>query len=439
MKRKLRFIIPSFIGVFLFITPIVVDGEMTIPIAILVKLVSEFIRPIVPILALIFVGFSVFGGLFNIDKYLKNSYLKTLLHPSMAWRVVRGMGLVFLIMIVFKLGGEYFCGTNTGGLILNTLFPVLFAVFLVAGLLLPLLLNFGLLEFTGTLLTKVMRPLFLLPGRSSINCIASWLGDGTIGILLTNKQYVGGYYTQREAAVIGTTFSAVSITFCLVVIETVGLGNMFLPFYLTVSGAGVVAALIMPRIPPLSRKKDLYYNNTPANVSELIPNGETPFSWGVKLAQERADSNKKISSFFVDGLKNVLDMWVGVLPVVLAVGTVALMLAEYTPLLQYLGVPFYPMLEFMGVPEAKAASETMMVGFADMFIPSILAAGTITSPMTRFIVAALSVTQLIYMAEVGGLLLGSKIPISFTNLIAIFIERTIITLPIIVLVAKFLF
>ena len=36
----------------------------------------------------------------------------------------------------------------------------LFSVFILAGLLLPLLLNFGLFEFVGTLLTKVMRPLF---------------------------------------------------------------------------------------------------------------------------------------------------------------------------------------------------------------------------------------------------------------------------------------
>ena len=59
--------------------------------------------------------------------------------------------------------------------------------------------------------------------------------------------------------------------------------------------------------------------------------------------------------------------------------------------------------------------------------------------MTRFIVAALSVTQLIYMSEVGGLLLGSKIPVKMLDLILIFILRTLITLPIIVGVAHLLF
>ncbi len=57
-----------------------------------------------------------------------------------------------------------------------------------------------------------MRPVFQLPGRSSIDCIASWVGDGTIGVALTNKQYEDGYYTAKEASIISTTFSAVSIT-----------------------------------------------------------------------------------------------------------------------------------------------------------------------------------------------------------------------------------
>ena len=108
-----------------------------------------------------------------------------------------------------------------------------------------------------------MRPVFNLPGRSAIDCLASWLGDGTIGVLLTSKQYEEGFYTKREAAVIGTTFSLVSITFSLVVINTVGLGNMFVPFYFTVTVASLVAAIVLPKLPPLSRKEDTLYDGTP--------------------------------------------------------------------------------------------------------------------------------------------------------------------------------
>ncbi len=65
---------------------------------------------------------------------------------------------------------------STGALVMNGLLPLLFCVFFFAGMFLPLLLNFGLLELFGTLLTKLMRPVFNLPGRSAIDCMASWLG-----------------------------------------------------------------------------------------------------------------------------------------------------------------------------------------------------------------------------------------------------------------------
>ena len=115
---------------------------------------------------------------------------------------------------------------------------------------------------------------------------------------------------------------------------------------------------------------------------------------------------------FTDGMRNVLDMWIGVAPVVMAFGTVALILAEYTGVFTFLGKPFEPILTVLGIPEAAEAAQTMVVGFADMFLPVILAEGFITSQITLFTIATISVVQLIYMSEVGGLILGTKIPIN---------------------------
>ncbi|EKY4215612.1 YjiH family protein, partial [Vibrio alginolyticus] len=307
------------------------------------------------------------------------------------------------------------------------------------GLLLPLLLNFGLLELFGALLSKIMRPVFNLPGRSAIDCMASWLGDGSVGILLTSKQYENKFYTQREAAVVGTTFSAVSITFSLVVIAQVKLEHLFLPFYGAICLAGIVAAIIIPRLPPLSLKKDRYIDGSnPDKDADAVPEGHTTFSWGMDLALKRAGQVTSVQSVFKEGVHNAVDMVFGVLPVVMGLGTVALVIAEYTPVFAILGQPFIPYLELLQVPEAVAASQTIVVGFADMFIPAILAA-SIDNEMTRFVIAAMSVTQLIYMSEVGALLLGSKIPVNIVELFVIFILRTLITLPVIAGVAHLIF
>ena len=439
----LAFIIPSLIGIFFFMIPVSYKGEITIPIAVLSGVVQDLLADSLPAIMTVIIVLTLIGTLLakTIRPALlnRNHFLKTLFDVPTIWMVARILGALFAVMTLWQLGPEAVWSEYTGGLLLNDLLPILFSVFLFAGLFLPLLLNFGLLELFGTLLTKLMRPIFKLPGRSSIDSLASWLGDGTIGVLLTSKQYEEGYYTSREAAVIGTNFSVVSITFSLVVISQVNLAYMFVPFYLSVTVAGVLAAIIIPRIPPLSRKPDTYYVERPDDYSEeKIPSGYTPFSWGMTQAVEKARGNRSFKDFLLAGVKNILDMWMGVAPIVMALGTLALIVAEYTPVFQWLGMPFIPLLELMQVPEATAAAETLVVGFADMFLPSVIGAD-IASPMTRFIIAAVSVTQLIYMSEVGGLLLGSKIPVGFGELFIIFLQRTLVTLPIIVLIAHIIF
>ncbi|ORT51065.1 membrane protein [Vibrio sp. qd031] len=437
------FLIPSLIGLFLFMAPITFNGDITIPIAVMAKsLLAALDGTAVPIVTAIIAVMS-FGTIvcrIKTPSIVANSeFLNALFNPSPLWFAVRLIGGFAVVATYFQIGPEMVWHEYTGGLVLNDLLPTLLCVFIFAGMLLPLLLNFGLLELMGTLFSKIMRPLFNLPGRSAIDCMASWLGDGSVGILMTSKQYEEKFYTQREAAVVGTTFSAVSITFSLVVIAQVELEHLFVPFYGAVCLAGFVAAVIIPRLPPLSRKKDLFIDDSkPSSDHTGIPEGHTSFSYGMELALAKANKVTSFSSVVKEGVKNAADMVLGVLPVVMGIGTIALIIAENTSVFTFLGQPFIPYLELLAIPEAAAASETMVVGFADMFIPSILAA-SIESDLTRFVIAAMSVTQLIYMSEVGALLLGSKIPVNIGELFIIFILRTIITLPVIAGVAHLIF
>ena len=439
----LTFIVPSLIGLLLFMTPISYQGSITIPIAVIAKglltLLGDAATTILLLIVLFTTLMTIIKKFFNIAWLNNNAFLNSLFEVSPIWFVTRILGAIFIVMTFFNIGFEAIYSSNTGALVLNDLLPVLLCVFIFAGMLLPLLLNFGLLELFGTLLTKVMRPIFNLPGRSAIDCMASWLGDGSVGILLTSKQYESRFYTQREAAVIGTTFSAVSITFSLVVISQVKLEHLFVPFYLAVCAAGLVAAIVVPKLPPLCWKKDHYINGDKRSKDdELTPDGHNVFSWGIANALHRADNSTGFKATFIDGLKNVIDMVFGVIPVIMAIGTTALIVAEYTPLFDYLGYPFIPFLKLLHIPEAAEASKTIVVGFADMFIPSILAA-SIESDMTRFVIAAMSVTQLIYMSEIGALMLGSKIPINAFELFVIFILRTLVTLPVIAGIAHLIF
>ncbi|MEK5067292.1 YjiH family protein [Sporosarcina sp. FSL K6-1508] len=439
------FLVPSILGILLFMVPMKYAGDWKIPIAIFADLLSTSIAPVMPWVATVTLIIAALGSIvfLGISKdRVKPSFITNLFKVSLFWTIVRIIGAILALLTVLQVGPKAVWSENTGGLLLSEtgLVTFLFTIFLFAGILLPLLLNFGLLEFFGTMMVKIMRPVFKIPGRSSIDALTSWIGDGTIGVLLTSKQYEEGFYTKKEAAIIGTTFSVVSITFSIIIIEEVGLGSYFLPFYGTVVLTGLVLAFIMPRIYPLSKKKEEYIDGRPfTGDEEKLPEGYNSFTHGLENALITANKNRSMVKTFSEGLKNVLDMWVGVIPVVMAFGTIALILAEYTSVFTILGKPFVPILSILGIPEAAEAAQLMVVGFTDMFLPVILANGLITSELTLFVVATVSVTQLIFMAEVGGLLLGSKIPVNFFELVVIFLLRTVISLPIIAGVAHLLF
>lgn len=442
MRDKLKFIIPSLLGLLLFLIPVPYQGKWTIGVGILAEGLQAILTPYLPQfmtgILVLSVIFSVVAKAFKPKWVLQSSFLKTLFYVSGFWLTMRILGAAFAILTLTKVGPEFIWSDLTGGTVLYSLVPVLTTWFLFAGLLMPLLLDFGLMEFIGSTLRKFMRPLFKLPGRSSIDAIASWMGSGTVGVLITTKQYEEGFYSKREAAVIATNFSVASIAFSLVVISFIGLDHMFVQFYTCVVVAGLVAAVICPRVPPLSRKADTYYEPVGKQIAEDVPAGVSRYQWGFNKAVEKASKIEGAKGVIVSGAQNVIDIWFSLIPLVMALGTLALVFAEFTPIFHYLAYPFVPILDLLQLPEAKEAAPAMLVGFADMFLPAVVGSG-IESEITRFVIAAISLTQLIYMSEVGILLIKSKIPLNFLELFIIFLQRTIITLPIIAVMAHLFF
>lgn len=442
------FVVPSVIGILLFMIPVNYDGSWTIIIKIVADMISGVLGDFLPLLCVVIVTASASLGLASLGSpSFITSYpiVEKTFTTTPVWAIIRVIGAVFIWLVVLGVDAEgnsiisMITSPDTGGFVLSDLLTVLVVIFFLAGLLLPLLLDFGLLEFIGALLTKIMRPLFKIPGRAAVDCITSWIGDGTLGVMLTANQYEGGYYSAREASIVSTTFSAVSITFSIVVLAQVGLMDYFGLYYLLICLVGVACAIILPRIPPLSLKKDTYLVEGRA-MAEDLPEGYTSsVQYGLALAVKRVDEHRGIGQFLENGIKNAAGMWFGVLPVVMCIGTLALVLATYTPVFDILGMPFLPLLSLLQVPDAELVSKTMVVGFTDMFTPSVIAAATITNPAALFIVAVISVTQLIYLSEVGGLILGSKIPVNILELFVLFLERTIISLLIVAPAALLIF
>ena len=169
-KNNIKFIIPSLLGVLLFMTPISYNGDITIPVAILSNKLTELLGGSLPYIiaaTLAISGIMTFiTSVFKPKFILENNFLKSLFSTTPLWAISRIVGSIFGVLTLLQVGPEFIISDVSGGFVFNDLLTILFSIFLFAGLLLPLLLNFGLLEFVGSLLTKVMRPLFKLPGRS---------------------------------------------------------------------------------------------------------------------------------------------------------------------------------------------------------------------------------------------------------------------------------
>lgn len=442
ISQILKFAVPSLIGILLFLIPVSFNRNVTIGLGIMADWVLTTFGGVIPtFMTIVLVASAVSSLLVKIipvSFIKKDSFLDSLLNVGSIWLALRVLGAAFAVMTLTKIGPEMITSEFTGVIVLYELIPVLTVWFLFASLFMPLLLEFGLMDFIGTLVRKVMHPLFKLPGRSSIDAMASWMGSGTVGVLLTTQQYESGYYTKREAAVVATNFSIASIAFSLVIAKFIGIDHMFVPFYFTVVVTGIIAAVICPRIPPLSRKKDTYYEPVGQKIDEKVPNGVSSFQWGLQQAVEKAGQVKSAKQVVKKGIYNVLDIWMALIPLVMALGTIALVVAEFTEVFNILSYPFIPLLQLLQIPEAQAAAPAMIVGFADMFLPAVIGSG-IESELTRFVIAVMSLTQLIYMSEIGILLIKSKIPLSIWELFIIFLQRTIITLPIAALMAHLFF
>ncbi len=436
-QTKVKMWTVSIIALLLFIVPVYFNGKWTIILGILADYIlgglDGFIPAIITVVMTAFLLLTLYGTLINRNIFKHSRPLKDIFVLSWLWFVLRIIGTVFAIMVVTGVGPEVITSDLTGGTMMNSLVPILATWLLLAAFLMPLLMNFGLMELVGTFLEPIIRPLFKVPGRSSIDAMASWMGSSPVGVMITTQQYEKGYYTKREAFIIATNFSVLSIPFSLVIATFIGIEQYFLQFYLSMAIACIITALVMVRIPPLSNKEETYYEITGKQIDERDEE-DTLVKTAKTRAYKKSEESDGPKSVIKDGTINVIDIYGGLIPVVIAIGTLALIVAEYTPVFTYLSYPVQFILTLLNVPEAAAAAPAFIIGVTDMFLPSVIGAG-IESDFTKFLIAVMSLTQIIYFSEVGALLLKSKIPVSVWELIAIFILRTIISFPIIFVLA----
>ncbi|GEK91667.1 YjiH family protein [Alkalibacterium kapii] len=443
MINKLKFVLLSLFGFVFFLVPFTIGGESKIMLSHITDFVKnnileEFLTFTAASAWIVLIGTVVFIFYTSKSKTLNNMFKASVLNV-----IFRITGSFLYLMVLngwFKRFdfSSVILDPNTGGLMAGAegLLTTLYITFFVGILALPLLTHFGIVEFIGVLLGPVVEKLFRVPGYSMIDAIASFVGDGTIGIVVTDSQYQRGYYNRREAYIIATSFSVVGIAFAAAVAEELGFGSIFPIFYGTILFATLIIAFITARLPLKKFKPTYYEGKKPKTVD--VPEDETVVEYAYDSAVEQA-KDTKVSRAFIEALKNIIHIYIGFLPIIMAVGTISLIIAEYTPFFDIISAPLVPLYELLGYSSDIAAqmAPASVAGFADMYLPALFIKGA-ASEAARFFIGVLAFTQLVFMSETGMILVETKMGLNFWDVIKVFLFRTIISIPILYVITNLL-
>lgn len=431
-KTILKFMLIAVIGLGVFLVPIKYNGTTNIIVGVFSDYISKILEAFIDeiILGLLFVSFigSCVDYMLTKMNHLPKGRIHKLFKTTGVYLVTKGFALIMVCLLY--MGKAPSITEEMMGLGRN-----LVALALALSYLLPFLTDGGLMEFIGEIAQPVVQPLFKVPSDAALDLLASWMGASNAAVILSADKYEKGYYTKREAANVMCNFSLVSIPFCLVIANTAKVEQYFAVLYALLCGLGVLLAIIAPRIYPLNRLEDTYFskkyeNHAADNEQNIL---KRAFVKGCSTAETFTAKH-----VIGNGTEVMLNICLNLVPVVIGWGILGMVVIEYTPLLNWISMPMGWLLDVLGVEEAFAVAPATLAGFIDMFIPVMLITG-VKSVETRFIITALSLIQIIYITEVGAIIIKTDLGIDLKKLIVIFLERTLISLPIIVFVSKLIF
>ena len=153
-KNLLMFIIPAAIGFLLYLTPMKIGGKSGMAIGLLLSWCSSKASGWSMQAAIILMSVTAVATLICMltkpDFVMKSERLKKILVPGWIETIIRIVGSGLAIIVWFKLISEVIYSEDTGVVMLDLVASIMIW-FVVASFFVPFLLDFGLMEFIGTL------------------------------------------------------------------------------------------------------------------------------------------------------------------------------------------------------------------------------------------------------------------------------------------------
>lgn len=287
------------------------------------------------------------------------------------------------------------------------------------------LIHYGLVEFLAKLMQPVMKKIWKTPGESAVDAIVSFASGYSMAMLLTNDFYKKGIYSRREAFIIATGFSTVATGFMVVIANILGLMEHWNLFFFTCLFVTFAVTAITVRIYPTVKIPTDYYQSKKPEPPATTEGNLFKEAWnaGVNAAENSAPLTTHLKDYY---LRDALKILGGITASIMSIGLIGLMIAEYTPLFDFLAYLFYPFTTLIGLPEALLAAKAAAVELAEMFLCTPLVVGA--SLQTKFVVAVNSVTAILFFSASIPSVLSMDIDAKLSQIVLVWFERTVLSL-----------
>lgn len=440
-RNVLVFLICSGIGIFTFFVPLP-NGKMLFEViykTFIIKPLGENIKWLILLVCLFNFGGLILGK----TGKDKSGFLYKKFHDYSVVQMINVvLGLLFIIIALADVGPWFLRDDKTVKYMIFEIFPFTCGCLTVGGMVLPLLTHYGILEFVGILLEPIMRPVLKLPGKAAIDTIASIVGAAVVGIFLTTSLYHDNQYTDREALSITTSFSLNSVGYCAFLIGVVGMTHMFGIMFLAYLIVAYIIAAIIVRIPPVSLHPDIYENgtilkNNNKGTGEKYEGGL--LKEGFRRALQKADQTDNVFKDVIHGTIGGFMVFVEIIPMMAVIGGISLAVYHYTPIIKILSMPLAPYISLFGIQEASLAAESIFLGGIELAMPAFTIAESTNIQAVQFFVVMVSLVQVLYITETMLPIISFGLPVKLWELIVIWVERTLIAIPLMAIVTHILF
>ncbi len=424
----LKFLSFSLLGIFMFFVSIKIGEKTTIPIDHIVKAILK-----IPHFMIVYGIIMITLG--TLLPFINKSWNKSTLNTVIT--VLNILGLIFTLFSIFQFGPEIISQDSMGPYVLyKVVIPVVLIV-PVGSIFLSFIVSYGLMECIGTLMERIMRPIFKTPGRSAVDAVASFVGSYSLALLVTNGVYLDNKYTKKEAAIIATGFSTVSATFMIITLNTLDLMEHWNLYFWVCLSITFIATAITARLYPLSKIPNEYHNGEVKSVATEKTDNRNVFvrAWETGI-QNAMESNSVVKNTMLN-LKNGVMLALNIGPTIMSIGVISLLLSQYTNIFDILGYIFYPVTLIMGCPEPLHVAKAATITIADMYVPAIISTKSVVQ--VKFIVAVICISEILFFSASIPCILATNIPVKVKDMIIIWFERVIISLILVIPIAKMLF